>query len=318
MKKFRFFAAITAIVLIITSVSANAAISGVLDSEVVVNDGVYTFFKGSYQNDIFTIKREGAKISRVNSQTLEDDTAGDAIKLTCTKWGGISLCSNSVLGLSDEIAQNAYLCMDLKKTGTDVTRFRFLFWHGNAYSPTEFGNYNYSVENTSEWQQIKMPLKGLSKTNWSGCKGVRIDIYEEWNQITITESNPAYVYLKNIRIVSETGKESIAEMAIYTDETKTEEVTTIEPGMTAVASIKINNETSTKISNAVLLLAIYKDNAMVGLKVKKLGDVGPGEKPEETVSYTFGTDVSGYTMQAIMCDQFYNMYAITDAISVGN
>ncbi len=318
MKKTKLFTVITTIMLAVTSVTANAAMTGILDSETVINDGFYTFFKGDYQNGIYAMKREGAKISRVNSATLEDDEDGDTIKLTCTKWGGISLCSDSVLGLTDAAVENAYLCMDLKKTGTEGVRFRFLFWHGDVYSPTEFGNYNYSVENTEEWQQIKMPLKGLNKANWAACKGVRIDLYEEWNQQTITESKPAYVYLKNIRIVTEDPAKSTAEMAIYTDETKTEELTVIEPGMTAVASIKVNNETTTKTSNAAILLAIYRDGAMVGLKAKEIGDVGPGTSREETVSYTFGEDVSGYTMQAIMCDQFNTMYAITDPINVGN
>lgn len=309
LKCFKRLLCISLTVAVCTTAAFAATVTGTVATEKVINDSFAVFYRDG----------EISGVTYSNKDNSEHEILGDnTLKVKCVKEnGGIAMSKVSEIGLTNEIAENAYFCFDIKVENMATKTIRALVWSGEGWSPTEFGMWQYNIADTTDWQTIKIPLKEVADfatRGWSAVRGIRIDPYEPWNAVTISSSNPAYMYLKNVRIRTEIDTESTVSTSLVDDAGA--DVNAITAGGKIKVKLDYNNQTDTKTTNAVAFLAVYDSNdIMVELLPVETGNVSPGGS--DTVYsgvYTFGSNVEGYSLYVITCDSFGNMQAVCDAI----
>ncbi|MGN0178013.1 MAG: hypothetical protein ACI4DY_01030 [Monoglobaceae bacterium] len=296
------------------SVNVSAQVSGTLDEEFVKNDSFAVFFQDGELVD--------CTASKTSDQSSYEILSDGSIKITSSKqYEGIKIDKAVPFGLTADNRNDAFLCFDIKTENMSSKSIRPTIGYGNWNWPNrtgKVGSWDMKIEDTDDWQQVKIPIKdfdaivrdNVAKFDFSKTVGIRIDSASS----NISSANPAYMYLKDIRIITEKNSESGIEVSAYYEDAPESEAEFAEAGKTLVVKADLSNGMLTKKSGAVVLMAVYKDDRMIDLKAAEFKDVSPESSAEQTLSYTFDADVSGYSVYVITCDKFSNMTAVCDDI----
>ncbi len=211
-------------------------------------DVLWTAYDNGYPQNVTGRPQTGA---------AQEQTEDGILKITCTSPAGIRFCNSEIVTAINEYNKSAvYIKFSLKKENMQTNKIRVIFWAEDWWNAKEFGAWTVDIADTEEWQEISIPMGSFESDYWNEIKGIRIDPYEPWDAETITEENPAVMYLDDLRVEADYRKELILETGFWSDpkgENRADSLTSAETVYAGLSYCNKLNE-SRKI---VLVIGVY-------------------------------------------------------------
>lgn len=284
-----------------------------------------------YAIDSWTTTHEGTVAE--NIECADDGLSGkmyrlglesDLKKNTTTKFAfGYSYKSQpggKSFGITNDNVYGTTLSFDIKLSDESIydnATIRFGYngsIRDESSSMGNFGRYADKIlrfsdyaERTTQWQTVKIPLsefEGITITNT-----YFIQISNSWGSETLDwkkinmfaldfgeKKENTYVYLRNVKFVSEKEVSCAAESALYADGAEMAADVAEFAGKRAMLAVKYSNEKATD-ENVLYAAALYKNGVMIDLK---------------TITVTFVADSNG-----VMTHELFDIPENTNGISIG-